>query len=78
MSRWEHLRIAWWQWHRPALTVRCPLLPPYENVLTARSTKGPMCSNCGALIDRSPKHVIVCRADMYSEWLREHRGGICW
>jgi hypothetical protein len=43
---------------RPTLVVGCPGVPA-AHVITVRSRFGPMCSACGAVIDRSPSHRII-------------------
>ena len=43
---------------RPRVVVRCPGIPESETI-AVRSRFGPMCSACGAVIDRSPSHSII-------------------
>jgi hypothetical protein len=43
---------------RPTVVVHCPGIPE-SHTITVRSRFGPMCSACGAVIDRSPSHTIV-------------------
>jgi hypothetical protein len=49
---------AWRQRARPTLVVRCPGIPEARTI-TVRSRFGPMCSACGAVIDRSSSHRVI-------------------
>jgi hypothetical protein len=52
------IREARRQRTRPILVVGCPGVPA-AHVITVRSRFGPMCSACGAVIDRSSSHRII-------------------
>jgi hypothetical protein len=43
---------------RATVVVHCPGIPESQTI-TVRSRFGPMCSACGAVIDRSPSHTTI-------------------
>jgi hypothetical protein len=52
------IREARRQRARPPVVVHCPGIPESQTI-AVRSRFGPMCSACGAVIDRSPSHITI-------------------
>jgi hypothetical protein len=51
------IREARLRWRSPRMLVVCPCEGP--SVRAVRTSHGPRCSGCGALIDQSPSHAIT-------------------